>query len=146
MLALEFETHQTNEQGKEIFEEYDWWKELVNQAAQKADSFEIRAWKDEAEAISVGELYAEKQQSSTEEIVFRGKLTPEILSELTEHCVDTEGVLKYFTFNLYQGESCIFSSEHYGYQVYWKNTGFAEMGFLMMLIKNHPLIKGFENR
>ena len=89
MLALEFETHQTNEQGKEIFEEYDWWKELVNQAAQKADSFEIRAWKDEAEAISVGELYAEKQQSSTEEIVFRGKLTPEILSELTEHCVDT---------------------------------------------------------
>jgi len=28
MLILEFEEHQTNEEGKEIFESCDWWKEL----------------------------------------------------------------------------------------------------------------------
>lgn len=35
MLTLEFEEHRTNEQGKEQFEEYDWWKELVRKAAEK---------------------------------------------------------------------------------------------------------------
>lgn len=35
MLTLEFEEHRTNEQGKEQFEEYDWWKELVRKATEK---------------------------------------------------------------------------------------------------------------
>lgn len=47
MLILEFEEHRTNEEGKEIFESCDWWKELVSRAAQDADRFEVRCWEDE---------------------------------------------------------------------------------------------------
>lgn len=39
MLTLEFEEHRTNEQGKEQFEEYDWWKELVRKATEKTRLF-----------------------------------------------------------------------------------------------------------
>ena len=52
MLTLEFEEHRTNETGKEQFEEYDWWKELVRKAAEKADSFQLRCWEDEKEGIA----------------------------------------------------------------------------------------------
>lgn len=55
MLTLEFEEHRTNEQGKEQFEEYDWWKELVRKAAEKTDSFQLRCWEDEKEGIAFGE-------------------------------------------------------------------------------------------
>lgn len=51
MLTLEFEEHRTNEQGKEQFEEYDWWKELVRKATEKTDSFQLRCWEDEKEEL-----------------------------------------------------------------------------------------------
>lgn len=51
MLILEFEEHRTNEEGKEIFESCDWWKELVSRAAQDADRFEVRCWEDEQEEL-----------------------------------------------------------------------------------------------
>lgn len=146
MLTLEFETYEVNENGKEVFEEYDWWKELVRKVAEKADSFELRCWEDEEEAISFGRQFGEEKESTTKELVFTGKLSQEILDKMTEDCVSKTGNLKYFTVNFYHKGELIFDSSHYGSEIYWMNTGFAEMGFLMMLIKNHPIIKGFENR
>ncbi len=60
MLILEFEEHRTNEEGKEIFESCDWWKELVSRAAQDADRFEVRCWEDEQEGIAFGQQYGQK--------------------------------------------------------------------------------------
>ena len=54
MLTLEFEEHRTNDAGKEMFEEYDWWKQLVAKAAEKADSFQLRCWEAESEGIACG--------------------------------------------------------------------------------------------
>lgn len=146
MLTLEFEEHRTNDAGKEMFEEYDWWKQLVAKAAEKADSFQLRCWEDESEGIAFGEKFGARQDSTTKEVVFAGKVTPEMLSSLTEHCVGSDGCLSYFTLALYAGNQLVFESAHYGYEIYWLHTGFAEMGFLMSLAKNHPLIKGFHNQ
>ena len=146
MLILEFEEHRTNEEGKEIFESCDWWKELVSRAAQDADRFEVRCWEDEQEGIAFGQQYGQKQESSTKEIVFAGELTGQALSALVDDWVGADGVLKYFTLNLYAGEKLLFSSSHYGSEIYWMKDSFAEIGFLMMLTKKYPLIKGFDKR
>lgn len=143
MYTLEFETHETNENCKEIFSEYDWWKELVQKAAEKATRFEIHCWKDEEEGIAFGEKFGTELESTDHERAFAGDLTAEALAEMTENCVSEEGCLKYFTLNLYDGEKLLFTSEHYGYEVHWMAKGFAEMGFLMALVKNHPIITGF---
>ena len=118
MLILEFEEHRTNEEGKEIFESCDWWKELVSRAAQDADRFEVRCWEDEQEGIAFGQQYGQKQESSTKEIVFAGELTGQALSALVGDCVGADGVLKYFTLNLYAREKLLFSSSHYGSEIY----------------------------
>lgn len=110
MLILEFEEHRTNEEGKEIFESCDWWKELVSRAAQDADRFEVRCWEDEQEGIAFGQQYGQKQESSTKEIVFAGELTGQALSALVGDCVGADGVLKYFTLNLYAGGKLLFSA------------------------------------
>lgn len=81
MLTLEFEEHRTNEQGKEQFEEYDWWKELVKKAAEKADSFQLRCWENEKEGIAFGEKFGTKQESSTKELVFTGTVTEQMMDE-----------------------------------------------------------------
>ena len=135
MLILEFEEHRTNEEGKEIFESCDWWKELVSKAAQGADRFEVRCWEDEQEGIAFGQQYGQKQESSTKEIVFAGELTGQALSVLVDDCV-----------NLYAGGKPLFSSSHYGSEIYWMKDSFAEIGFLMMMTKKYPLIKGFDKR
>lgn len=60
MLILEFQEHRVNEEGREIFDDYDWWKELVSRAAQGADRFELRCWEDEREGIAFGQQYGEQ--------------------------------------------------------------------------------------
>ncbi len=146
MLTLEFEEHRTNDAGREVFEEYDWWRELVRKAAEKADTFELRCWQDEEEGIQIGEMLGTRQPSETEEVVFVGKLTEQALEVLTGDCVAGDGSLKFFTLNLRAADRGIFSSSHYGSEIYWMETGFAEMGFLMTLIREHPLIQGFQSR
>lgn len=146
MLTLEFEEHRTNDACREVFEEYDWWRELVRKAAEKADTFELRCWQDEEEGIRMGELLGTRQPSKTKEVVFVGKLTEQALDALTGDCVAEDGSLKFFTLNLRAADRGIFSSSHYGSEIYWMETGFAAMGFLMTLIREHPLIQGFQNR
>ncbi len=80
MLILEFQEHRVNEEGREIFDGYDWWKELVSRAAQGADRFELRCWEDEREGIAFGQQYGEQQESTTQELVYTGALSQEALA------------------------------------------------------------------
>ena len=79
-------------------------------------------------------------------MVYTGALSQEALAALLDGCVAADGALSYFTLNLYSGEKMLFSSSHYGSEVYWFQDSFAEIGFLMMLAKKHPCIKGFDKR
>lgn len=146
MLTLEFEEHRTNDAGREIFAEYDWWRELVRKAAEKADTFELRCRQDEEEGIRLGKMLEAEQTSENEEVVFVGKLTEQALETLTGDCVAGDGSLKFDTLHLRVANRSIFSSSHCGAEICWMGTGFAEMGFLMTLIREHPLIRGFQNR
>lgn len=146
MLILEFKEHRTNQAGREIFENYDWWKELTAKAAEGADHFEMRCWEDEREGIAFGERYGHRQQSTTQEQVYTGALTPEVLQALLDGCVAADGSLSYFTLHLYAGDKMVFSSAHYGSEIYWFEDSFAQIGFLMQLTKKYPLIKGFDKR
>ena len=117
MLILEFQEHKVNEEGREIFENYDWWKELTAKAAEGADRFEVRCWEDEREGIAFGQQYGEQQESTTQELVYTGALSQEALDALLDGCVAADGALSYFTLNLYSGEKMLFSSSHYGSEV-----------------------------
>ena len=68
-----------------------------------------------------------KQESSTKELVFTGTVTEQMMDELTENCVGSDECLKYFTIAFYTGNKLVFESAHYGYEIYWLHTGFAEM-------------------
>ena len=56
-------------------------------------------------------------------------MTGQALSALVGDCVGADGVLKYFTLNLYAGGKLLFSSSHYGSEIYWMKDSFAEIGF-----------------
>ena len=146
MLTLEFEEHRTNDAGREIFAEYDWWRELVRKAAEKADTFELRCRQDEEEGIRLGKMLEAEQTSENGEVVFVGKLTEQALETLTGDCVAGYCSLKLDNLHLRAANRSIFSSSHCGAEICWMGTGFAEMGFLMTLIREHPLIQGFQNR
>ena len=118
----------------------------MSRAAQGADRFELRCWEDEREGIAFGQQYGEQQESTTQELVYTGALSQEALAALLDGCVAADGALSCFTLNLYSGEKMLFSSSHYGSEVYWFQDSFAEIGFLMMLAKKHPCIKGFDKR
>ena len=125
MLILEFEEHLATKKGKEIFESCDWWKELVSKAAQDADRFRCAAGKMSRRELPLGQQYGQKQESSTKEIVFAGELTGQALSVLVDDCGGADGVLKYFTLNLYAGGKPLFSSSHYGSEIYWMKDEFC---------------------
>ena len=100
-----------------IFADYSWWVDLVKKSLNKADTFEIRVWPDDGEAIESGIKYGKKiDNEETREIVFQGKVTNDFEIEVKENFSSKEGFVKWFTLNLYNGKKLLFSSQHYGNQ------------------------------
>lgn len=100
---------------KPILEDYSWWVALVRKVASGSDTFEIRCWNDEPEAIQIGKRYGEQiENETTQEFVFKGPLSETFLEEICENGLDEKGALKYFTINFYHGDKLLFHSGHYG--------------------------------
>ncbi len=97
-----------------------WWKELVRYFANVGDAVEIRCWKEETGEIKQAMKYGEVVEDGNE-VSVKGKVTPGLIAELSGEEPKERGIYnkmtKYFTVNIYH-KSRIFSSEHYGTEIY----------------------------
>ncbi|NLL71622.1 MAG: hypothetical protein GX238_10905 [Epulopiscium sp.] len=98
-----------------IFDSYEWWIDLVTEALKNTDEFEMRLWEDDMEGIQSGQKFGKLiPNNRTKEIVYRGKLVPEVEEEIITNHLTKEGYIKWFTLNLKRGSEYIFTSAHYG--------------------------------
>ncbi len=125
-----------------IWEDYSWWIDLVNKSLKKADTFEMRLWPDDVEAIESGLKYGTKiNNEETEEIVFQGKVTNDFEIEVQENFTSREGYIKWFTLNLYHGKKLLFSSGHYGDETLVFDLSEEESHQIQDWAKQYPIIK-----
>lgn len=125
-----------------IYVDYSWWIGLVKNVLKKADTFEMRLWSDDVEAIESGLKYGTKiNNKETEEIVFQGKVTNDFEIEVQENFTSREGYIKWFTLNLYYGKKLLFSSGHYGDETLVFDLSEEESHQIQEWAKNYPLIK-----
>lgn len=98
----------------------EWWRELIRHFANVSDEMEIRCWKEETVEISRATMYGAPLEDGYE-VSVKGTVTPHLLAELlAEEPTDKDiynKMTKYFTINVYH-KSRIFSSEHYGTEIY----------------------------
>ncbi len=125
-----------------IFEDYTWWIGLVKKVLKNAETFEMRLWSDDVEAIESGLKYGTKiNNKETEEIVFQGKVTNDFEIEVQEDFMSREGYIKWFTLNLYRGENLLFSSGHYGDETLVFDLSEEEANRIQEWAKQYPVIK-----
>ncbi len=124
-----------------ILEDYSWWIDLAKKSLKKADTFEMRLWPDDVEAIESGLKYGTKiNNEETEEIVFQGKVN-DFEIEVQENFTSREGYIKWFTLNLYHGKKLLFSSGHYGDETLVYDLSEEESHKIQEWAKNYPVIK-----
>lgn len=125
-----------------IFEDYSWWVDLVKKSINKADTFEIRAWPDDGEAVKSGIKYGKKiDNEETREIVFQGNVTNDFEIEAKENFPSKEGFIKWFTLNLYNGKKLLFSSQHYGDETLIFDLSEEEIDKIQEWAKQYKIIK-----
>lgn len=124
-----------------IFDNYDWWLDLVKEALQVADEFEMRLWGDDVEGIKSGEKFGNRVPNDmTKEIVFRGEVTSEFRDEILTNYLNDEGYIKWFTLNLLKDDVRIFSSSHYGDETIISVETLKQVNKIKDWAKNYPII------
>lgn len=125
-----------------IFADYSWWVDIVKKSLNKADTFEIKVWPYDEEAIESGRRYGEKiDNEETREIVFQGKVRNDFDMEVKENFLSKEGFIKWFTLNLYNGKKLLFSSQHYGDETLIFDLSEEEVEQIQEWAKQYNMIK-----
>jgi len=126
---------------KSVLQDFSWWFDLVINIACKADTFEIRCWPGESEAIATGRRFGKQLKNfETNELVFKGPISEAFLKHICEDGFDDDGALKWFTLNFYKGEELIFHSGHYGTEPYIFLKTEEEVQRLEEWSKKYPVI------
>lgn len=126
---------------KAVLQDYSWWFDLVKNIAGRADTFEIRCWPGETEAIATGQRFGVQLENlETKELVFKGPISEAFLEHIYNDGFDNDGVLKWFTLDFYKGEELIFESGHYGTEPYVFVKTEEEVHKLKEWSKKYPVI------
>lgn len=126
---------------KALLRDYSWWKDLVGMVAARADSFVLRCWPEEPEALALGRRFGSPvENTQTREMVFRGPVTEDFLREIRENGFDETGCLKWFTLIFYKRDVPLFSSEHYGAEPYLFMETREEVEKLRAWCEKYPVI------
>jgi len=98
-----------------IFDSYGWWVDLAKRALEEAGEFEMRLWEDDCEGIQSAQKFGKQVPNDiTKELVFQGKVSPELKQEILTNYLTGEGYIKWFSLFLKKDGEYIFSSGHYG--------------------------------
>jgi len=124
-----------------IFASYDWWTELAQKALESATDFEMRLWPDDGEGIASGQRFgAQVPNHDTMEVVFQGKITPEVKQEILSNYLTAEGYIKWFTLILKKGQEPVFASEHYGGETFVFVEKEEELRAVQQWAARYPII------
>lgn len=124
-----------------IFHCYKWWEDLAKKALEKADEFEMRLWEHDLEGIESGEKFGKKvPNNETREIIYKGKVVPELKQEILTNYLAKEGYIKWFTLMLKKDNEYIFSSEHYGDETYIFVNTIEQVSAIQNWAKDYPII------
>lgn len=94
---------------------YNFWEPLISFFCKKCTHFRIDCWIDEETAIERAEVFGKVLDTDIDNMkVFTGEITEEFVFELIHNPFDEEGKIKWFSIFLMDGDSHIFSAEHYG--------------------------------
>lgn len=139
-LGFYFENCRLKGSSKPSLGDYSWWLVAVRHISAHATSFEIRCWPDEPEAIETGRRFGTQvENTETQELVFKGQMTEEFQRLLFTRYLCSD-CLQWFTLNLYRGETMLFSSEHYGSEMYLHNLTEEQLPRLRALSRRYPAI------
>lgn len=124
-----------------IFDSYEWWLDLVKNALEDADEFEMRFWEDDVDGIESGERFGVRVPNNmSKEIVFKGKVTEELKQETLTNFLTDKGYIKWFTLILKKDDKHIFSSEHYGDETYITVETKEQVNAIKEWAKAYPII------
>ncbi|MCM1236725.1 MAG: hypothetical protein NC489_42155 [Ruminococcus flavefaciens] len=114
----------------------DWWKKIIPYFIKVGDKLEIYCWKEETTEIQQASLYGDPMENKYE-VSIKGTVTFQLLAELlTEEPIDKNiynKMTKYFTINI-KNRSHIFSSEHYGTEIFVNGTS-DDIAFILNAIE-----------
>jgi len=124
-----------------IFSGYEWWVDLAKGALERADEFEMRLWEDDLEGIKSGQKFGQRiLNNETREIVFRGRIVPELKREILTNYLTEEGYIKWFTLILKRNKEHIFASSHYGDETLISVQTQEKVHVVQQWAKNYPII------
>ena len=139
-LGFYFEQYCLNGNNRPSLGDYSWWHVAVRKICARATDFEIRCWPDEPEAIETGRRFGSQvENTETQELVFRGKVTEAFCRTLCTQYL-ASGTLRWFTLILYQNETALLSSEHYGAEMYLLNLAEEELHRVQTIARRYPAI------
>ena len=140
-VGFHFDPYKDKTGSKPVLQDYSWWIALIRNIEHQADSFEIRCWPDEQEAIVAGLQFGMQSENiETNELVFQGPISEGFLDHICENGFDKNCGLKWFTIIFYQGEQPLFHSEHYGTEPYVFLKTEEEAHKLEQRSKQYPII------
>ncbi len=109
-----------NEKEVPTTQSFDFWKYMMKKALLKSDEFEIRCREEEDLAEETGCLFAdEKEKGNTGEKIYRGRVSDAFAKAVLNHYLDENEALIWFSLFLKEKGKILFSSEHYGTELYW---------------------------
>ncbi len=127
---------------KTILDDYSWWISLVMQICKVANNFEIRCWKGETDTIDMGKRFGNPIENlTTNELVFKGRITDEFQKEVTTNYLTDDNCLKWFTLIAYRDEIMLFMSEHYGTEAHLLNVSSDEISNVKSWIEQFSSIE-----
>ena len=98
---------------------YDFWMFIVSKVLRLATDFEIRCWPGELYAFEIGVKYGEQVINiKSQEIVYRGKIIQQFVSDVTTNFLNENKTLKWFTISFSKNGKDLFCSEHYGTELF----------------------------
>ena len=113
---------------------YDWWVDLAQKALKCAEEFEM-------EGIESAQKFGKQvPNNETKELVFRGKMSPQLEQEILTDYLTKEGYIKWFTLILKKEHNHIFTSSHYGDETYISLDTKEQVDAIQEWAKKYPSI------
>ncbi|BAK98066.1 hypothetical protein OBV_08680 [Oscillibacter valericigenes Sjm18-20] len=115
----------------------DWWKKITAKFLQPGDAFEIRCWKEEADAIEQALCYGSlnlEDSNQEYETSIKGALTKNMIHNIlaTPQPQDDEMMTEFFTINVEPR----FCSAHYGTELHLFHLSEQELADIKEILKH----------
>ncbi|WP_040285050.1 hypothetical protein [Sporosarcina koreensis] len=118
--------------------DYPYWLQLLDRYISRADRVEIHCW--DGEEAALNDLFAQCSENDYEVIrelqmtrVCLG-LSPSLVEYLQTSSIDEQNRMKWFALWLFQGDTCLFCSDHWGVESYIPNVEMPDVEAIQQIL------------